>query len=293
MTLIDRYVYTVVRRLPEANRQEVEKELRANIEEMLPEDYTDADVEQVLFSMGNPADLAEEYTDGKRYLIGPRFYASYIFVIKLLASIVIPVCIVVGAISGITAAQTGNLSNIISLAIQKAVSTAAEATLQSFFWATLAFVIMERAGGDKLRWPYTGKPWAIKDLTEFPPAEKAQIPRAETIVEIVCSVIFVVLFCFFPHLFGWYSKADGIWTVHPFFDTEVLGMYTPYILEVAALGLWVSVLKLLDTRWTKRVYITNTIHAVIKAVLVAVVALNANLIHPDFIGSVPKMSRMI
>ena len=37
--LIERYIHDVIRRLPEKDRAEIERELRANIYDMLPENY--------------------------------------------------------------------------------------------------------------------------------------------------------------------------------------------------------------------------------------------------------------
>ena len=42
--MIERYINVVVKRLPEKERIEIERELRANIYDMLPENYTQADV---------------------------------------------------------------------------------------------------------------------------------------------------------------------------------------------------------------------------------------------------------
>jgi len=87
MTLIDRYVYTVTERLLEQTRDDVSMELRANIEDMLPENATESDVRTALEKLGNPIRLANEYCEVKRYLIGPGLYDKYISVLKLVTSI--------------------------------------------------------------------------------------------------------------------------------------------------------------------------------------------------------------
>ena len=46
--LIERYVYDVARRLPEKDREDVKKELRANIYDMLPENANDEAIKKVL-----------------------------------------------------------------------------------------------------------------------------------------------------------------------------------------------------------------------------------------------------
>lgn len=54
MDLIEKYVYEVVRHLPEDSREDVKKELRSNILDMLAEDYTEDDVRKVLTELGDP-----------------------------------------------------------------------------------------------------------------------------------------------------------------------------------------------------------------------------------------------
>ncbi|MCK7487015.1 MAG: hypothetical protein MZU97_17045 [Bacillus subtilis] len=49
---IKRYVHDVARRLPESQRDEVKKELEANIGDMLPEQPTEADIKAVLTTLG-------------------------------------------------------------------------------------------------------------------------------------------------------------------------------------------------------------------------------------------------
>jgi hypothetical protein len=82
MNLIERYLYAIKKYLPEEIREDAGKELRANIEDMLPVDYTDDDVYQVLMNLGSPRKLANEYNSQKRYLIGPGYYDNYISVLK-------------------------------------------------------------------------------------------------------------------------------------------------------------------------------------------------------------------
>ena len=61
MDLIDRYIYEVKRYLPESIREDVGLELRTNIEDMLPKNYTKDDVYKVLTELGSPSKLANEY----------------------------------------------------------------------------------------------------------------------------------------------------------------------------------------------------------------------------------------
>ena len=81
MNLIDIYIYEVTKWLPEKSKVEIGEELRGNIEDMLPDNYNEEDVKNVLNSLGDPKVLAANYSGNKRYIIGPVFYDSYIRVL--------------------------------------------------------------------------------------------------------------------------------------------------------------------------------------------------------------------
>ena len=63
-------------------RAEVGKELRANIDDMLPENPTDAAIEAVLVKLGEPRALAGGYRGKPRFLIAPEWMDEYLQVLK-------------------------------------------------------------------------------------------------------------------------------------------------------------------------------------------------------------------
>ena len=77
--LIDRYVYQVVRRLPQSQRADIEAELRGLIDDMLSArgGGKREDVIAVLRELGRPAELAFRYSGSRRSLIGPEYYDTY------------------------------------------------------------------------------------------------------------------------------------------------------------------------------------------------------------------------
>ncbi len=89
MDLINIYVQEVSRRLPEKIREDISLELRSTISDMLPDDFTDNDVNQALESLGNPAVLASRYRDRPMHLIGPKFYDIYMTLLKMISLIVV------------------------------------------------------------------------------------------------------------------------------------------------------------------------------------------------------------
>lgn len=83
MEMVDRYIYAVIQRLPQPQREDIAEELRSLIEDMLEErvhgrGITNKDEEEVLMELGNPKHLAQKYRGGKRYLISPEYFLSHL-----------------------------------------------------------------------------------------------------------------------------------------------------------------------------------------------------------------------
>ena len=89
MKLIDIYIQEVTRRLPDKIRTDIDLELRSTIEDMLPENFGEDDVKEVLNQLGNPVVLANGYKDQPMYLIGPRYFDVYISLIKMILPIAV------------------------------------------------------------------------------------------------------------------------------------------------------------------------------------------------------------
>ncbi len=89
--MTNRYVYAVVRRLPAAQKADIEKELRGLIEDMLAARSSEPgkeDIDAVLSELGKPAVLAAKYGDAKNWLIGPGYYDVYLMLLKIVLAVV-------------------------------------------------------------------------------------------------------------------------------------------------------------------------------------------------------------
>ena len=103
--MIDRYVYDVTWRLPKAQREDIDQELRGLIEDMLeqagPNPGKEA-VEEVLIELGRPSKLAAKYRGNKRFLIGPEMFDTYFLVLKIVlgaTALGLAIAIIIGAIN--------------------------------------------------------------------------------------------------------------------------------------------------------------------------------------------------
>lgn len=291
MNLIDRYVYAVTEYLPEDIREDVGKELRTNIEDMLPEHATEKDIYQVLEELGSPWKLANEYNPRKRYLIGPGYYDKYLSTLKT----VIGICILVfTGIALLTWAldpqSSGAQPENISKTIIDLISAVFQGALQGAFWVTIVFIILERCGVEAGNIPYFNKKWTPGDLPVVPVSKSSRISRGETVVSMFFTILFTVLVYFRPQLVAIYTKDDaGTVNATPLFDTERLQSYIFIILLMAIIQLGLYVWKYLAGSWNKPLAIGNAIYNIASCILLIVVLNDNSLFNQDFISAIAKL----
>ncbi len=145
-SLVDRYVAETLRRLPEKQRPEIERELRAAIA-----DDVDARVElgatppdaefAALESLGDPFRLAAGYADRPLTLVGAELYPAYVRTLTVVSWAVLPCVVLVGVVISVARGTGvwGSIFGPLGLAVQVAV-------YQSFA-ITLLFVLIERVSG--------------------------------------------------------------------------------------------------------------------------------------------------
>lgn len=250
--LIERYVYDVARRLPEKDREDVKKELRANIYDMLPDGANDDAVKKVLYELGSPASLAEKYRTHPRYLISPAYFDEYVRVLKWILPLVGVIVMVIGfAVSAFDAAKASfdSMPFVISGILSKGVSMGVSAAFQALVWTTIGFAIAEHGGAKKEKLGEHG--WRVEDLPEVQNA-KAGIPLSEGIAELVLSVvfsIFALLFCSGQLPFAMIF-AQGDMVFYNIFSQSFLNMLVPFILVSLLFSVVQAVAKIKDRRWS-------------------------------------------
>ena len=143
--IIERYIHDVVRRLPADQREEVSLELNSNIREMLRDNPSEKEIEEVLNSLGHPRKLASDYRGNKRYIIGPEWFDDYITVLKIAAIIFACVAFVSGSITQALNLEATTTFKILFEIIGKAFSEVVNAVFRAFAIVTVIFFIVERA----------------------------------------------------------------------------------------------------------------------------------------------------
>lgn len=251
--LIERYVYDVARRLPEKDRDEVSKELKSNIYDMLSENADENEIKAVLYKLGPPVSLAEKYRQNPRYLISPAVYDNYVRTLKWILPMIGIIALCIGMIvGGINAIKDGMVDavyfskNILSTGISLGVSAA----FQALIWTTIGFVIAERTG---TKTEDNEEPkWKIEDLPEVLPADKGKIPLSDSIAELILIVIFsifAILLCTgtLPIIF---MIHDGNTQIRTLFSPGFLAACIPAIIALALFGTAESIVKIKERRWT-------------------------------------------
>lgn len=256
-SLIERYVYDVIRRLPENERVEVEKELKGNILDMLPDNPDEDDIKVVLYELGSPASLAEKYRQKRRYLISPALYEDYVRVLKWLVPVIGGILLVVGMVLGAVEAlgreALADGVNLISHVFSQGISTGASGAIQAMFWVTIGFAIADRAG---YKSGQSGKDWKVEDLPDVAPAtdNKYKIPLSDSIVELIVIAVFsvvVILFCIgvIPADLAFYIDGEQIIGTEVF-SRSFLSACIPATIVIGGLSIVECVAKIIKRRWT-------------------------------------------
>lgn len=286
MDKVDRYVYAVVSLVPRENREDIERELRALINEMIKkyplEESESSKVEKVLLELGDPEALAEKYIPEKRYLIGPKYFRKYIFVLKIvLGAVFIGLTISMGLESAFSFEK--GFGSIIS----NYMSTLISGLAQGFVWVTVVFAIIEYKKVD-LNDEEPKKKWNLKDLNRIA-VDKSAIPVSSAIFGMIFSAIFILLLYFSPEIFAAYvpGQGGGLDRI-PLFNIEALSQYNVFILGIFLAGAAKEIVKLVYRRWTIQSSILYCLFNIALMILTIVVFFNLKVWNPNFLTELIK-----
>ncbi|HRQ00372.1 MAG TPA: permease prefix domain 1-containing protein [Terrimesophilobacter sp.] len=142
-TLTDRYLYAATRSVPEAQREELRRELAERIGDDIDariEDGADHATAETaaLTALGDPDALAASYLDRVQHLIGPTLYPLWRRLLRLLLIIVVPVVAVAFPLAQTLAHKP--FGEIVGSTFVVLIAL----VIHLGFWTTLVFAVLER-----------------------------------------------------------------------------------------------------------------------------------------------------
>ena len=297
--LMRRYIYQVVRRLPKEQRHEVGLELEELIGDMLD---TGQSMEEVLTKLGDPKKFAKQYQDDKHYLIGPEYYDSYLWFLKIVLLCTAVAVLVVSIVKGIQEGAGLTDSNVVQAVVTSAIHgigngivNLLSACVGAFGAITLLFYIMER---NKIKFERKREEqWSVQNLGESHtdkekgwtpdylapvPDKRAVISRGDSVVGIVFIVLFCVLLIFAPTVFSAIIKNGDVISVVLVFNLEQWHIILPVFILSLVVGLGDEIFRLIMGHYCKPVMLSNIICGSVQIVLSFVVLKVFPLWNPDF-----------
>jgi hypothetical protein len=273
---VERYVYAVIKRLPEASRQDVKVELNSLIYNMLSENPTEEEIEDVLISLGSPRALASNYQEEKRFLISPPYIHDYLSTLKIVGIIILLLQIFTGTIESIINLEATTLIGMVGEVFNNILGGLFGDLAIGFFLVTLFF------------WGYEygvskGEvQWLIKDLPEVPTQLKRRINRFETSVELIFYVVFyIVVFNLFTTYLEDLAVTSAVGTIIPIFNASIVSLFIPFFIAIAILGFSVILVKLYIGEWLYGVTAIHSVYEIASTVAIVLFIQNRNVLDPN------------
>ncbi|GAA2373561.1 hypothetical protein Cme02nite_02340 [Catellatospora methionotrophica] len=275
-TLTDRYVETTLRRLPPRQRPDIERELRASIEDAVEarvaggEDQSVAET-AVLTELGDPARLAAGYADRPLYLIGPALFVDYTRLLTVLLSSVVPIVAVIAAV--VRVVDGAPFGTVLGSAISAALTTA----VHIVGWTTAVFAVLERTGA---RWsPDEGRPWT-PDALPAPASRRTR--RSELIIESVATVALAAVILWSPSL---KLKLDGSGEPIPVLDPWLWDTGVVYALVALVLASLFLTFARYHAGWRPVLGVAGGLAQAAPAALLVWLAAQEHFLNPAFIAA--------
>jgi hypothetical protein len=285
MELIKRYLHALAEYLPAEGKEDILKEVEANIYDMLQNDLSDENVNRVLTELGDPAVLSRNYKGRQQYLIGPDYYDNYLRTLKLVCPLVAVISFILALIPVLLSSQGAGFVDIISDFFSVSISSAVEGALTSALIITVVFAIIEKCSAKGFGDPKFLKkePWTPSKLANVPADKPYRFKTGEIIAEIIFSVIGTAVFFTFAPKFGWYTKVDGsLKLVVLLFNGNRIYYYMGFAVILLALLLVLDLFKLKAKYPDYKTAAMVTVYKVLSMIYGLVMVHDSSLFNPEF-----------
>lgn len=272
--LIERYIYDVKRRLKENQRNEIEKELRMNIEDMLNGDHSEDNVKSVLLSLGSPAKLAVNYKE-PQYLISPEMFDDYIRVLTIVLIVFASITVIGGVVGAFF--STGSVFESI---LEVFFGSLIQSLFTGFGITTLIFVGMEA-------YQKKHKPeFKLDSLPKVPKVESRKNLRVEIIVEMIFSIVFGSIFVFL--LLANYGEFTIVLDANTYeysgqiIQQSVVNVFVPIVIMDMVLSNIIRIIKFKEDGYTLKLGIAYSILELTSLTIITILLLQPNLFNTGF-----------
>ena len=248
-TLTDRYVWAVLRAIPEAQRGELEPEIRALVADTIEArthaagGVAPADAERAaLVELGDPEQLAARYAGRPLMLIGPALFPAWRRLVLMLLAIVVPIVAVVTLGSSLLAESP------IGQTVGAMIGGAWIAAVMVMFWVTVVFAAIE--------WRGISVPELVWSPDRLPDVPGIQRIGAAELVGAIAASMFLAAFIVWQQVSP--PAVDG--AEMPILDPALWSFWLPYFLVLTGVEIAFTIGVYLRGRWT---YLLATVNAVL------------------------------
>lgn len=287
--LVERYIYAVVRRLPEKERKDVSLEIDEMISSMLAERAGSGESEEervraVLTELGNPEDLARSYGNvGRSCLIGEPHFSLYKRVLKIVLIAVggaLTFALLMEWLSSKPWSMYYDLGDIISMTIKGIVHLASiviDGMVGAFTAVTITFALLYHQGVKM-----DTEKFSLDDLPEIPGYEKRS-GIGELIGSLVFVSIFTVLFVILPQINLPFLFVNSRW--YSYFNPEVLVSVRPLLIVFLVVNLLEAVVKMVQPIGSVMRFLATLLANVTTIVTSLVWFGNPLVVNPEYISA--------
>jgi hypothetical protein len=283
-TLTDRYVWALLRSIPDARRADIEEQLRESIASAIAAKETagvaaaKAELDTIA-ELGDPDRRAADYVGRVSHLIGPAYFFDYRRLLTILLAVVTPsvfgalmLAQLIAGIDPLTAAGT-------------AFSVAVSVAVQVCFWTTIAFAVIERTAKGR---PAKFATWKPESLTQVPTAERIGI--GSTIAGVLAYLLFIGLILWQQNI--WVVKTAGGEPI-AVLDPRLWSFWLPWFIGVAVLEILFVAVSFAVGHWTWALAWSNVALNLLFAVPAVWLFATDQVFNQPFLDSLPLPTTVV
>lgn len=270
MDLVKRYVAAVQRELPDNKREEIGRELEANIMDQLDAQaeqngpLTDNAIASVLKAMGHPRQVAQQFAP-----IAPLIASEHMQIYRYTLYMVLGILLVLQVFDS-TANWLGHDFGLL-LFVKSILSGFIEDASFAFTTITLGFIVISRA---KPQYLQQAKEWQVEQLPSLQ-ASKQYISLQDIVTDLITDTFLLAVISYLLLLSPEDLAGKTVWlTAH---TQQVLLLGLPLLVVGILLSLW----QLSARQWNKGMQLLNIVLNIGFVVIMLYLAFNGPLLQID------------